>query len=89
MQGEPDMGPNPGSPGSHPGLGGHQTAGPPGLPEKMFFKKDVIDLFMQDTEREAETQAEEEAGSLQGAQCGTQSQDSSDHDRSQRQRLNH
>ena len=30
---------------------------------------------MRDTEREAETQAEGEAGSLQGAQCGTRSQD--------------
>ena len=28
-------------------------------------------LFMRHTEREAETQAEGEAGSLQGAQCGT------------------
>ena len=30
---------------------------------------------MRDTQREAETQAEEEAGSLQGAWCGTQSED--------------
>ena len=30
---------------------------------------------MRDTEREAETQAEGEAGSLQGARCGTRSQD--------------
>ena len=29
---------------------------------------------MRDTEREAETQAEREAGSMQRAQCGTQSQ---------------
>ena len=28
---------------------------------------------MRDTEREAETQAEGEAGSMQGARCGTQS----------------
>ena len=28
-------------------------------------------LFMRKTEREAETQAEGEAGSTQGAQCGT------------------
>ena len=36
-------------------------------------------LFMRDTEkeREAETQAEGEAGSMQGAQCGTRSLDSS------------
>ena len=31
---------------------------------------------MRETEREAETQAEEEAGSMQEAQCGTWSQDS-------------
>ena len=35
-----------------------------------IFKKDFIYLFMRDSEREAETQAEGEAGSLQGAQCG-------------------
>ena len=39
-----------------------------------FLKK--IYLFMRDREREAETQAEGEAGSMQGAQCGTCSQDS-------------
>ena len=43
----------------------------------LFFPfKDFIYLFMRDTEREAETQAEGEAGSLQGARCGTQSWDS-------------
>ena len=31
---------------------------------------------MKDTEREAETQAEGQAGSMQGARCGTWSQDS-------------
>ena len=31
---------------------------------------------MRDTEREAETQAGGEAGSMQGAGCGTQSRDS-------------
>ena len=30
---------------------------------------------MRDTEKEAETQAEEEEGSMQGAQCGTGPQD--------------
>ena len=35
------------------------------------FKKYFIYLFMRDTEREAETQAEGEAGSMQGAQCET------------------
>ena len=33
----------------------------------LFFKKDFIYLFMRDTEREAETQAEGEAGSMQEA----------------------
>ena len=31
---------------------------------------------MRDTQREAETQAEGEAGSMQGAPCGTRSEDS-------------
>ena len=38
-------------------------------PGKDFFK-DYIYLFMRDTEREAETQAVGEAGSLQGARRG-------------------
>ena len=37
--------------------------------------KDFIYLFMKDTEREAETQAEGEAGSMQGAGRGTRSWD--------------
>ena len=32
-------------------------------------------LFMRHTQKETETQAEGEAGSMQGAQCGTRSQD--------------
>ena len=32
-------------------------------------------LFIRDTQREAETQTEGEAGSSQGAQCGTRSLD--------------
>ena len=31
---------------------------------------------MKDTQKEAQTQAEGEAGSVQGAQCGSRSQDS-------------
>ena len=42
---------------------------------KLLFFKDFIYLFMRETEGEAETQAEGEAGSLQGAQWRTQSQD--------------
>ena len=38
--------------------------------------KDFIYLFMRDTEREAETQAEGEAGSMQGVCRGTRSWDS-------------
>ena len=53
-----------------------------------FFFKDFIYLFMRDTEREAETQAEGEAGSMQGTQCGTWPRDR-DHDLNQRQMLNH
>ena len=40
-----------------------------------FFYLDFIYLFMRDTEKEAETQAEGEAGSLRGPRCGTRSQD--------------
>ena len=40
-----------------------------------FFFKGFIYLLMRDTQREAETQAEGEAGSSQGVRCGTQSQD--------------
>ena len=36
-----------------------------------FFKKDFIYLLMRDRDREAETQADGEAGSMQGAWCGT------------------
>ena len=39
-----------------------------------IFKKDFIYLFTRDTHREAETQAEGEAGSMQGAECRTRSQ---------------
>ena len=40
-----------------------------------FFFKDFIYLFMRDTERMAETQAEGEAGSMQEARYGTRSRD--------------
>ena len=49
----------------------HHTAG-----LKMYTFKDFIYLFVRHTEREAETQAEGEAGSMQGAQCGTQTRHS-------------
>ena len=38
-----------------------------------FFSIDFINLFMRDTDREAETQVEGEAGSMQGPGCGTRS----------------
>ena len=42
----------------------------------LFFFKDFIYLFKRDPQREAETQTERgEACSMQGAQCGTRSQD--------------
>ena len=37
----------------------------------LFFKISFIYLFMRDTQREIETQAEGEAGSLSEAWCGT------------------
>ena len=43
------------------------------MPSATLFKKDFIYLFMQDTQREAETQAEGEAGSLQETRHGTRS----------------
>ena len=44
---------------------------------------------MRDTDREAETQAEGDAGSLQGARCGIRSWDSkTKHTLGQRQALN-
>ena len=39
----------------------------------IFFK--ILFIIHGDTEEEAETQAEGEAGSMQGAGCGTRSQD--------------
>ena len=39
----------------------------------LFLKKDFIYLFMRDTQREAETQAERETGSMQEARRGTRS----------------
>ena len=38
---------------------------------KIIFCKDFIYSFMRDTQREAETQAEGETGSTEGARCGT------------------
>ena len=59
MHREPDAGFNPGSPGSCPGpKAGAKPLRHPGIP---------IYLFLRDTEREAETQAEGEPGSLLGA----------------------
>ena len=43
--------------------------------QPLFFLKDFIYLFMRDTQRKAETQAEGEADSLQEARCRTRSQD--------------
>ena len=67
MHREPDMGFDPGSPGSR--LGQRQapnrctTQGS----QSLFLNKDFICLFMRDREREAETQTEREAGSMQEA----------------------
>ena len=66
---------DPRTPGSHPRLkAGAKPPSHPGIPGNMdFLFKDFIFLFMRDTEREAETQAEGEAGPMQGARCGTRS----------------
>ena len=73
----PDVGLDPGTSGSRPGpKAGAKPLSHPGIPILLFFFfKDFIYLFMRDTEREAETLAEGEAGSMQGAGCRTRSQD--------------
>ena len=67
MHREPDVGFDPGSPGSRPGpKAGAQPLRHPGIPW-FFFSFFNIYLFMRETEREAETQAEGEAGSMHGS----------------------
>ena len=91
---EPDVGFNPGSPGSRPGpKAGAKPLSHPGIPcfniillnnllnyfsfikvlWFCFFK--ISFIYSWETQREAETQVEGEAGLLRGAQCGTWSQD--------------
>ena len=43
-----------------------------------FFKKKkkILFIYLRHTERKAETQAEGKAGSMQGARCGTRTQES-------------
>ena len=75
MHREPNVGFNPGSPGLRPGpKAGAKPLRHPGIPNYFFLR---FNLFIHErhTHREAETQAEGEAASLWGAQCGTQSQD--------------
>ena len=63
MHREPDVGFNPGSPGSCPGpKAGAKPLRHPGIPYLFIYER---------TEREAETQAEGKADSTQGAQCRT------------------
>ena len=67
MHREPDVGFDPGSPGSRPRpKAGAKPLRHPGIPLFFFFK---IYLFIHDRhrEREAETQDEGEAGSMPGA----------------------
>ena len=45
------------------------------MENESFFLRFYLFIHERQREREAETQAEGEAGSMQGAQCGTQSQD--------------
>ena len=53
----------------------HKTRNTQFIHSDSFFKKYFIYLFMRNTERGAETQAEGEAGTLQRARCGTQTRD--------------
>ena len=64
---EPNMGLDPGSPGSHPGLKVALNRWATGAAQFLIFK--ILYLFIHERhrEREAEAQAEEEAGSLWGA----------------------
>ena len=47
--------------------GGTKPLSHPGCPSLFIFFNDCIDLFMRDTQREAQTQAEGEAGSMRVA----------------------
>ena len=69
---EPDVGLSPGTPGITPWAEGTQASHSSGFIIIIIFK-DFIDLFMRNTHTEAETQAEGEAGSKQGAQHETRS----------------
>ena len=74
---EPDVELDPGPPGSCPERkAGTKPWNHPGIPILFFLRSYLV--FMRDRERErkAETQAEGEAGSIQGARCGTRYQDS-------------
>ena len=66
---EPDVGLDPRSPGSHPGLQAAPNRCATGAALFYLFLKDLIYLTHteREREREAETQAEGEAGSRQGA----------------------
>ena len=65
MHQEPDVGFDPGSPGSRPEpKAGAKPLRHPGIPKFIIFFKD---LFIYEREREAETQEEGEAGSMPGA----------------------
>ena len=67
MHREPDVGFDPGSPGSRPGpKAGAKPLRHPGIPIFLFFIK-ILFIYSWETQRGAETQAEGEAGSMQGA----------------------
>ena len=76
---EPNMGPYPGIPGSHPELKADtQPLSHPGVPLSLslsLFLRYYLFIHERHREREAETQAVGKADSLQGAQCKHQSQD--------------
>ena len=68
MHREPDVGFDPGSPGSRPGpKAGAKPLRHPGIPFYLFFKKDFIYLFEREREREPErAQARGAAGKGKG-----------------------
>ena len=77
MHQEPDVGLDPGSPGSSPGpKAGAKPLRHPGIPDFLFFFKIFLFIHESHREREAETQEEGEAGSMLGARRGTRSLDS-------------
>ena len=70
---EPSVGLDPRTPGSRPGpKAGAKPLSHPGIP--LYIFKKILFIYSRERKREAETQAEGEAGPMQGARRGTLSQ---------------